>query len=120
VIFLKTAMDFDSEEAPNQAIKAVREYIEEGHHWVVDIDLKKFFDRVNRDKLMTLVVRKVKDKRVLKFIRRYLESGIMLNGIKVKNEEGTPKGGTRSVRCWRILLHEYLEKRDFLSLTTRF
>jgi len=80
----------------------------------VDIDLEKFFDRVNHDKLMSLVARKVKDKRVLKLIRRYLESGIMLNGVKVKSEEGTPQGGPLSPLLANIMLDELdkeLEKR---------
>jgi group II intron reverse transcriptase/maturase len=80
----------------------------------VDIDLEKFFDRVNHDKLMSLVARKVKDKRVLKLIRKYLQSGIMLNGVKVKSEEGTPQGGPLSPLLANIMLDELdkeLEKR---------
>jgi group II intron reverse transcriptase/maturase len=80
----------------------------------VDIDLEKFFDRVNHDKLMSLVARKVKDKRVLKLIRKYLESGIMLNGVKVESEEGTPQGGPLSPLLANIMLDELdkeLEKR---------
>ena len=65
----------------------------EGYKYVVDMDLEKFFDKVNHDILMHRISRRVKDKRVLKLIRLYLQSGVMLNGICVKNEEGTPQGG---------------------------
>ena len=68
----------------------------EGYEWVVDIDLEKFFDRVNHDMLMARVAREVKDKRVLKLIRAYLESGVMVNGVVMETEEGTPQGGPLS------------------------
>jgi retron-type reverse transcriptase len=93
---------------------AARGYIEQGYSWTVDIDLEKFFDRVNHDKLMALVARKIQDKRVLKLIRGYLESGIMLNGVKVKSKEGTPQGGPLSPLLANIMLDEMdkeLEKR---------
>ena len=93
---------------------AARSYIKQGYRWTVDIDLEKFFDRVNHDKLMSLVAEKVKDKRVLKLIRKYLESGIMLEGVKVKSEEGTPQGGPLSPLLANIMLDELdkeLEKR---------
>ena len=67
--------------------------VREGYDWVVDIDLEKFFDRVNHDMLMARVARVVKDKRVLKLIRSYLESGVMVNGVVMETEEGTPQGG---------------------------
>jgi retron-type reverse transcriptase len=70
-----------------------REYINEGYRWVVDMDLEKFFDKVNHDILMERLSRKTKDKRVLKLIRGYLKSGVMLNGIKINSDEGTPQGG---------------------------
>jgi RNA-directed DNA polymerase len=80
----------------------------------VDIDLEKFFDKVNHRKLMELVGRKVKDERVLRLISVYLESGIMMNGVKVKSEEGTPQGGPLSPLLANIILDELdkeLEKR---------
>jgi len=98
----------------HQAIQAARIHIEEGYRWTVDLDLEKFFDRVNHDKLMSLLSRKVKDKRVLKLIRKYLESGIITNGVKVENEEGTPQGGPLSPLLANIMLDELdkeLEKR---------
>jgi RNA-directed DNA polymerase len=112
--FSASSYGFRPGKSAYQAILASRSNIEQGHRWVVDIDLEKFFDRVNHDKLMSLVARKVKDKRVLKLIRKYLGSGIMLNGVKVKSEEGTPQGGPLSPLLANIMLDELdkeLEKR---------
>jgi len=104
--FSESSYGFRPGRSAHQAIIAARGYIEQGYNWTVDIDLEKFFDRVNHDKLMSLVARKVKDKRVLKLIRGYLESGIMMNGVKVKNEEGTPQGGPLSPLLANIMLDE--------------
>jgi group II intron reverse transcriptase/maturase len=98
----------------HDAICAARDYIRAGYDYVVDIDLEKFFDRVNHDKLMARVARKVDDKRVLKLIRRYLESGVLVNGVKVASEEGTPQGGPLSPLLANILLDDLdkeLERR---------
>jgi group II intron reverse transcriptase/maturase len=91
-----------------------QEYVQAGNEWVVDIDLEKFFDRVNHDKLMARVAREVKDKRVLKLIRAYLNSGVMINGVVVDTEEGTPQGGPLSPLLSNIMLDDLdkeLEKR---------
>ena len=88
----------------HQAVKQAQEYIREGYDWVVDIDLEKFFDRVNHDMLMARVGRVVKDKRVLKLIRAYLNSGVMVNGVVVETEEGTPQGGPLSPLLSNIML----------------
>lgn len=96
------------------AVKKSREYIEQGYTWVVDIDLEKFFDRVNHDILMSRIARKVKDKKVLKLIRKYLECGVLENGLKVSTGEGTPQGGPLSPLLANILLDDLdkeLEKR---------
>lgn len=96
------------------ALKQAQGYINEGYRYVVDMDLEKFFDNVNHDLLMHLVSRKIKDKRVLKLIRKYLESGIMLKGMLVKSEDGTPQGGPLSPLLSNILLDELdkeLERR---------
>lgn len=97
-----------------EAVLKAKDYIEAGYTWVVDIDLARYFDTVNHDKLMNLVARKVKDKRVLKLIRAYLNSGVMINGVVVEIEEGCPQGGPLSPLLSNIMLDELdkeLEKR---------
>jgi group II intron reverse transcriptase/maturase len=98
----------------HDAIKQAQEYTQEGYEWVVDVDLEKFFDRVNHDMLMARVAREVKDKRVLKLIRAYLESGVMVNGVVMETEEGTPQGGPLSPLLSNVMLDDLdkeLEKR---------
>jgi RNA-directed DNA polymerase len=98
----------------HQAVAAAQTYIQDGYDWVVDIDLEKFFDRVNHDRLMARVARVVKDKRVLRLIRRYLESGVLVNGVVHDTEEGTPQGGPLSPLLANILLDDLdqeLERR---------
>jgi RNA-directed DNA polymerase len=112
--FSENSYGFRVGKSAHQAVKAARKHIEQGYSWTVDIDLEKFFDKVNHKKLMELVGRKVTDKRVLKLISRYLESGIMMNGVKVKSEEGTPQGGPLSPLLANIMLDDLdkeLEKR---------
>ncbi|MCM3677573.1 reverse transcriptase domain-containing protein, partial [Peribacillus simplex] len=87
----------------------------EGYTWVVDMDLEKFFDKVNHDKLMGMLERKIEDKRVLKLIRKFLQAGIMIGGLFHKSEEGTPQGGPLSPLLSNIMLDELdkeLEKRN--------
>ena len=98
----------------HQAIKQSLEYINQGYKWVVDMDLEKFFDKVNHDILIDRLSRRIEDKRVLDLIRKYLKSGIMLNGVVVSNEEGTPQGGPLSPLLSNIMLDEVdkeLERR---------
>lgn len=97
-----------------QAVRQVRHYATEGRRWVVDMDLEKFFDRVNHDVLMSRVARKVRDKRVLKLIGRYLRAGMMACGVVTQRTEGTPQGGPLSPLLSNILLDDLdkeLERR---------
>ena len=80
--------------------------MKEGRRWVVDMDLEKFFDRVNHDILMSRVARQIRDKRVLRLIRRYLQAGMMEGGIVTQRVEGTPQGGPLSPLLSNILLDE--------------
>ena len=97
-----------------QAVQQARSYIEEGRRWVVDADLEKFFDRVNHDILMSRVARQVKDKRILKLIRSYLQAGMMEGWVVTARTEGTPQGGPLSPLLSNILLTDLdreLERR---------
>ncbi len=105
---------FRPHRSAHQALAQATEYINAGKQWVIDLDLKSFFDRVNHDKLMSLLRRKITDKMLLRLIRRYLQSGMMQEGIVTKRNEGTPQGGPLSPLLSNILLHELdkeLEKR---------
>jgi RNA-directed DNA polymerase len=113
-LFSETSYGFRPGRSAHDAIKQAQEYVQEGNEWVVDIDLEKFFDRVNHDMLVARVARVVKDKRVLKLIRAYLESGVMINGVVMETEEGTPQGGPLSPLLSNIMLDDLdkeLEKR---------
>lgn len=89
-----------------QAVLKAQENLNAGYTWVVELDLEKFFDRVNHDKLMSLLSEKIKDKRTLKLIRGYLSSGIMKNGLVAPRTEGTPQGSPLSPLLSNILLNE--------------
>lgn len=104
--FSENSFGFRPRRDAKGAIRKAEKYINEGFRWVVDIDLEKFFDKVNHDILMYKLSRDIPDKRVLKLIRRYLQSGIMINGIVVSNEEGTPQGGPLSPLLSNIMLDE--------------
>lgn len=104
--FSPSSYGFRPGRSAHDAIKRAQEYTQEGYEWVVDIDLEKFFDRVNHDMLMARVAREVKDKRVLKLIRAYLNSGVMINGVVMETEEGTPQGGPLSPLLSNIMLDD--------------
>ena len=90
----------------HQAVAQAQQYIAEGYDWVVDLDLEKFFDRVNHDLLMGRLAKRIGDKRLLRVIRRYLEAGVLLNGVVVERVEGTPQGGPLSPLLANILLDD--------------
>jgi group II intron reverse transcriptase/maturase len=98
----------------HDAIVEAQRYIQEGRRWVVDVDLEKFFDRVNHDVLMGRLEKRLDDRRVLRLIRRYLDAGILANGIVVERHEGTPQGGPLSPLLANVLLDDVdkeLERR---------
>ena len=112
--FSENSFAFRPRRGAKDTIQKAEIYINEGYRWVVDIDLEKFFDKVNHDILMYKLSRDIKDKRVLRLIRKYLQSGIMINGIVVTSEEGTSQGGPLSPLLSNIMLDELdkeLEKR---------
>lgn len=112
--FSESSFGFRPNRGAKNAIKQSETYINQGYKWVVDMDLEKFFDKVNHNILMGKLEKKIKDKRLLKLIRKYLESGVLINGIKVSSEEGTPQGGPLSPLLANIMLDDVdkeLEKR---------
>jgi len=113
--FSEHSHGFRPQRSAHQAVAKAQQYIAEGNRWVVDIDLEKFFDRVNHDRLMAAIARRVSDKRMLKLIRAFLESGVMENGLVSPVEEGTPQGGPLSPLLSNLVLDELdreLERRQ--------
>ncbi len=104
--FSNSSYGFRPKRSAHMALEQAQKNINEGYKYVVDMDLEKFFDKVNHDILMNLISEKIEDKRVLKLIRKYLNSGIMTNGIFAKSEEGAPQGGPLSPLLSNILLNE--------------
>jgi RNA-directed DNA polymerase len=112
--FSEFSYGFRPGRSAHQAVALAQTYIAEGHRWVVDLDLEKFFDRVNHDILMGRVAKKVSDKRVLGLIRRYLQAGVLEYGLVAATYEGTPQGGPLSPMLSNILLTDLdreLERR---------
>lgn len=112
--FSEHSYGFRPGRSAHQAVRAAQRYIQEGRRWVVDVDLERFFDRVNHDILMSRLAKRIKDKRMLGLIRRYLEAGVMAQGVVVERWEGTPQGGPLSPLLANVLLDEVdkeLEKR---------
>lgn len=104
--FSNQSYGFRPNKRGHDAVRQARNYIKEGKRWVVDIDLEKFFDKVNHDRLMQKLSERVKDRRVLQLIRRYLQSGVMEHGLVKSNTEGTPQGGPLSPLLSNIVLDE--------------
>jgi RNA-directed DNA polymerase len=112
--FSPNSYGFRPGRSAHDAVRAAQGYLREGKDWVVDMDITKFFDRVNHDILMTRIGQTIRDKRVLGLIGKYLRAGVMLNGVVQDSEEGTPQGGPLSPLLANIYLHaldEELEER---------
>ena len=112
--FSESSYGFRPGRSAHQAVLQARAYVSEGRRWVVDMDLEKFFDRVNHDIVMARLARKIGDKRMLRVIRRYLQAGVMEGGVVSPRTEGTPQGGPLSPLLSNILLDDLdkeLEKR---------
>jgi group II intron reverse transcriptase/maturase len=112
--FSKHSYGFRPGRSAHQAVCEAQKYIQEGRRVVVDVDLEKFFDRVNHDVLMGRLAKRIGDKRMLKVIRRYLNAGIMVHGVVMERYEGTPQGGPLSPVLANVLLDEVdkeLERR---------
>jgi RNA-directed DNA polymerase len=113
-MFSEHSYGFRPKRRGHDAVKKAKEYIQEGYRWVVDIDLENFFNEVNHDRLMSLLETRIQDKNILKLIRKCLQSGIMINGVKVTNERGVPQGSPLSPLLSNIILDELdkeLERR---------
>lgn len=102
--FSESSYGFRPGRSAHQAVAQAQKYIAEGHGWCVDLDLEKFFDRVNHDKLMGQVAKRVEDKRLLKLIRAFLNAGVMENGLVSPTVEGTPQGGPLSPLLSNLVL----------------
>lgn len=112
--FSEHSYGFRKSRNAQQAVQAAQQYVKDGHTWVVETDLSKFFDRVNHDILMSRIAKVIDDKPMLKLIRRYLNTGIMENGVVIPREEGVPQGSPLSPLLSNIMLTELdweLERR---------
>ena len=112
--FSEHSYGFRPGRSAHQAVAKAQEYVAKGYRWVVDIDLEKFFDQVNHDKLMGQMAKRVGDKQVLRLIRRYLQAGVMENGLVSTTDKGTPQGGPLSPLLSNLVLDELdreLERR---------
>jgi group II intron reverse transcriptase/maturase len=105
---------FRRNRSAHDAVEAAQGYINAGNKWVVDIDMAKFFDTVNHDRLMARMKQRISDKQVLRLVNAYLKAGVMVNGVVMETEEGTPQGGPLSPLLSNIVLDELdreLERR---------
>jgi RNA-directed DNA polymerase len=104
--FSEHSYGFRPNRSAHQAVARAQQYMADGYRWVVDLDLEKFFDRVNHDKLMGRMAKRVADKRMLKLVRAFLNAGVMENGLVSPTDEGTPQGGPLSPLLSNLVLDE--------------
>lgn len=104
--FSEHSYGFRPNRSAHDAVRKAKGYIKDGYRWVVDMDLEKFFDKVNHDRLMNTLAKRVQDRTLLKLIRKYLQAGVMINGVVSRTEEGTPQGGPLSPLLSNIVLDE--------------
>jgi group II intron reverse transcriptase/maturase len=104
--FSRHSYGFRPKRSAHDAVMAAKRYVQEGRRFVVDVDLEKFFDRVNHDVLMGRLAKRIQDGRVLGLIRRYLNAGALVNGVVMERYEGTPQGGPLSPLLANVLLDE--------------
>jgi group II intron reverse transcriptase/maturase len=112
--FSQHSHGFRPRRSAHDAVREAQRYVQQGRRWVVDVDLEKFFDRVNHDVLMGRLAKRIEDRRMLGLIRRYLNAGVMANGVVTARDEGTPQGGPLSPLLANVLLDDVdkeLEKR---------
>src|ERR1022692_4223469 len=104
--FSQHSYGFRPRRSAHHAVAQAQQYIAQGYSWVVDLDLEKFFDRVNHDKLMGQIAKRIEDKRLLRLIRAFLNAGVMENGLVSPSVEGTPQGGPLSPLLSNLVLDE--------------
>jgi len=102
--FSNSSFGFRPNRRAHDAVRKAKGFIREGYRWVVDMDLEKFFDRVNHDKLMGILVKTLNDRILLKLIHKYLKAGVLINGVVMDKDEGTPQGGPLSPLLSNIIL----------------
>ena len=105
-MFSEHSYGFRPNRSAHDAVRKAKGYIRDGYRWVVDMDLEKFFDKVNHDRLMSTLAKRIQDKALLKLIRKYLQAGVMINGVVSSTDKGTPQGGPLSPLLSNIVLDE--------------
>ena len=106
-LFIETSYGYRPNKSAKDAIQKVKEYAEQGYTFVVTLDLSKYFDTLNHEKLINLLRKEVKDERVIQLIKRYLKSGVMENGVVMETGEGSPQGGNLSPLLANVYLNEF-------------
>ena len=106
-LFIETSYGYRPNKSAKEAIQKVKEYAEQGYTFAVTLDLSKYFDTLNHEKLINFLRKEVKDERVIQLIKRYLKSGVMENGVVIETEEGSPQGGNLSPLLANVYLNEF-------------